>query len=126
MKKSDRQKVFDKYGGRCAYCGCELIRGWHVDEILPVVRNFTFNSNGKAVSDGSCRHPERFCIENQNPSCASCNIMKSSETLEAFRNKITAFVNSLNQYTTQYKFVKRYGLVTETNKPVVFYFETLI
>jgi 5-methylcytosine-specific restriction endonuclease McrA len=38
MKKADRQKIFDKYGGRCAYCGCELQKGWHVDHIDPVVR----------------------------------------------------------------------------------------
>lgn len=38
MKKADRQKIFDKYGGRCAYCGCELQKGWHVDEIEPVRR----------------------------------------------------------------------------------------
>ncbi|MFN0254490.1 HNH endonuclease [Pedobacter ureilyticus] len=127
MKKSDRQKVFDKYDGKCAYCGCELVKGWHVDELEPLVRNFTYNRDkGKYVHDGTCRHPERLHINNQNPACASCNIMKSSESLEAFRNKISAFVNSLNQYHTQYKFAKRYGLVVETVKPVVFYFETLI
>lgn len=125
MKKADRQKVFEKYGGRCAYCGCELTKGWHVDEILPIVRDFTFNGNGKTIYNGTCQYPERLHIENQNPSCASCNIMKSSEPLESFRNKIAAFVNSLNQYHTQYKFAKRYGLVVEVEKPVVFYFETL-
>lgn len=124
MKKSDRQKVFDKYGGRCAYCGCELTKGWHVDEIEPIVRNFTFDGCGKTVFDGTCKHPERLHVDNQNPACASCNIMKSSEPLESFRNKIAGFVNSLNQYSTQYKFAKRYGLVQETIKPVVFYFET--
>ena len=24
MEKIDRKKVFGKYGGHCAYCGCEL------------------------------------------------------------------------------------------------------
>jgi 5-methylcytosine-specific restriction endonuclease McrA len=116
MKKADRQKVFDKYGGRCAYCGCELTKGWHVDHFKPIVRDWI---------KGGCDRPENKCETNYMPSCASCNIMKSSETLEAFRNKIAAFVNSLNQYHTQYKFAKRYKLVTETNIPVVFYFETL-
>lgn len=49
--------------------------------------------------------------------------MKSSETLEAFREKIAGFINSLNLYHTQYKFAKRYGLVEETKKEVRFYFE---
>lgn len=35
MKKADREKIFYKYGGRCAYCGCELTKGWHVDHIEP-------------------------------------------------------------------------------------------
>lgn len=129
MKKSDRQKVFDKYGGKCAYCGCELQKGWHVDEIEPVVRNWKYvwdsslNRNRK-VADGCC-HPERFHIDNQNPSCASCNINKHSMPLEEFRKTIAKFVNSLNLYSVQYKFAKKYGLVEETQKPVVFYFETL-
>ncbi len=35
MTKTDRQKIFDKYGGKCAYCGCELQKGWHVDHVEP-------------------------------------------------------------------------------------------
>lgn len=38
MKKADRQIVFDKYKGRCAYCGEPLQKGWHVDEVDPVIR----------------------------------------------------------------------------------------
>jgi hypothetical protein len=39
-KKEHRQKVFEKYGGRCAYCGCELQKGWHVDEVEPCRRKY--------------------------------------------------------------------------------------
>lgn len=35
MNKTDRQKVFDKYGGRCAYTGKELPADWQVDHIVP-------------------------------------------------------------------------------------------
>ncbi len=38
MKKSDRDIVFNKYGGKCAYCGCELQKGWHVDHIESIGR----------------------------------------------------------------------------------------
>ena len=31
-----RKLIFNKYGGRCAYCGYELQKGWHIDELLPV------------------------------------------------------------------------------------------
>jgi 5-methylcytosine-specific restriction endonuclease McrA len=155
MNKKDRQIVFNKYGGKCAYCGCELVKGWHVDELLPVKRKwkyldgywkkrdkpitqkevntlseeFMINEGvvwveRRKVSDGY-EHPERLNIDNQMPACAPCNLQKHSQSLEGFRQSIAQFVNSLNSYHNQYKFAKRYGLVVETNKPVVFYFETL-
>lgn len=114
MSKTDREKIFNKYNGKCAYCGCELTKGWHVDELLPVRRN----------GDGTCMHPERFNFENQMPACASCNINKHSGSLEDFRQLIQGFKKHLNERNTQYKISKRYGLVNEIDKPVVFYFET--
>ena len=44
-------------------------------------------------------------------------------SLEEFRNLITGFMKHLNEVNTQYKIAKRYGLVNETLKPIVFYFE---
>lgn len=152
MNKTDRQKVFDKYGGRCAYCGCELQKGWHVDEIEPVrrryktikghwqlpdgttVANNSFTEeegvergikwrNERTVPDGY-DHPERLHIDNQNPACASCNINKHSDSLEGFRALISGFINSLNRDSVQYKIAKRYGLILETGIEVKFYFET--
>lgn len=128
MTKADRQKIFDKFSGRCAYCGCELQKGWHVDEVEPVRRNYTHEYDGAKGRfirkiTGSV-HPERFTIENQNPACASCNINKHSEPLESFRESIKQYVQSLNLYSTQYKIGKRYGLIKETGIEVKFYFET--
>lgn len=148
MSKKDRQKIFEKYRGRCAYCGCELTKGWHVDEINPVRRNYKWVA-GHYTNGGNWRmsedelnalgskwvegrevfagytNPENMHIDNQNPACASCNINKHADGLEAFRSMIANFINSLNQYNTQYKIAKRYGLIQELDKPVVFYFETL-
>jgi len=148
--KEKRNLIFNKYGGRCAYCGCELEKGWHVDEIEPVRRKMKYipagffnkitgepkqrheraNDNpefewreGRYKFDGY-EHPENLTIENQNPACASCNINKHSGSLEDFRNLIAGFMKHLNGVNTQYKIAKRYGLVTENEKPVVFYFET--
>lgn len=124
MNKSDRQKVFEKYDGRCAYCGCKLNRGWHLDHIEPIVRNSVYDKDKcKFVSGGTMNHPERDILSNYNPSCQSCNIQKNSFTVEQFRANIQGFINSLNNYNTQYKFAKKYGLVKETNSSVVFYFE---
>lgn len=128
MKPADRQKIFDKYNGRCAYCGCELQKGWHVDEIEPVRRNHIWDSiNRKWIAHPTnpTMHPERMNMNNQNPACASCNINKHSESLEDFRKAIKKYVESLNLYSTQYKIAKRYGLIQETGIEVKFYFETI-
>jgi 5-methylcytosine-specific restriction endonuclease McrA len=147
-KKQQRELIFNKYGGKCAYCGVDLTKGWQVDEVEPVRRTYKFVvghwSNGgnrnmseeelsalnskwippKNILDG-CAHPERFNIENQNPACASCNINKHSSSLEEFRQLIQGFMKHLNEVNTQYKIAKRYGLVQENIKPIKFYFETL-
>ena len=80
--------------------------------------------NDKTVPDGY-EHPERLHIDNQIPACASCNINKHSMSLEEFRKLISGFMKHLNELNTQYKIAKRYGLIQETVKPIVFYFETL-
>lgn len=126
MTKKDREIVFNKYDGKCAYCGDPLVKGWHVDHLKAIVRNQKYDYiEGKWKNDGTCMKPENECMENYMPACASCNIMKSSSDLERFREVIGQFIQSLNQYSTQYKFAKRYGLIQEQQKPVVFYFETL-
>lgn len=147
MDKKTRQLIFDKFGGKCAYCGCDLEKGWHVDEIEPVRRNYEWvpghwsNGGTNYMSEQelfalgskwvegrdvfvSYTHPERLNIDNQMPACASCNINKHSDSLETFRSLIQGFRKHLNELNTQYKISKRYGLIQEVNKPIVFYFET--
>ena len=114
-----RQFIFDKSGGNCWYCGCELKKGWHADHFKPIRRN---NPNYKGY-ENPCEHPERDTEENKVPACASCNMMKSSMDIEGFRQVVEGFVSSLNEYSTQYKFAKKYGLVVEVKKPVLFWFE---
>lgn len=151
MNKADRQKVFDKFGGRCAYCGCDLSgKRWNVDHIEPVNRTTKTKPgyyvhkttkersenpggkwwlewervNPKRVFD-KMLNPERDTFENSNPSCHSCNITKSTLSIERFRAYIQQTVESLNKNKyAAYKFAKRFGLIQETPKPVKFYFET--
>ena len=125
MKKKElRDIVRLKFNNKCAYCGCELQKSWHLDHIEPIVRDFDWNkAKGRYESTGTCRNPENETLENYNPSCASCNIQKNSFTIEQFRENIKQFVHSLNQYSTQYKFAKRYGLISENDIKIEFYFE---
>ena len=128
MKNKIRDLLKKKYNNKCAYCGCELQKGWHVDEIEPVRRNHKWNNEKKRYEidkNNPMMHPERLHIDNQNPSCASCNINKHSESLESFRNAIKGYMKHLNGKSTQYKIAKRYGLIVENNIAVKFYFETV-
>lgn len=126
MNKKTRQIIFDKFGGRCAYCGCELQKGWHADHLKPIIRlkkRYYDRELDKKITKITTEHPENDCLENIVPACPSCNNYKHSFTLEEFRLGIKQTVESLNRYTNQYKFAKKFGLVEETEKTVEFYFE---
>jgi 5-methylcytosine-specific restriction endonuclease McrA len=125
--KINRQAVYDKFNGHCAYCGCMLEKGWHADHVEPCRRIIRrkYDKLQKTWTYKFIRyaHPERDHIDNIFPSCPSCNINKHGNTIEEFRNNIAGYLRSLNARMVQYKVVKRYGLVVETDTPVIFYFE---
>jgi len=112
LSKIQRDSLKAKFSGLCAYCGYELNGAWHADHILPVLRNKT-----------GCENPENNVIKNFNPACASCNISKNQMSIEVWRGWLQKHVESLNNNVNIYKISKRFGLVAETNIPVIFYFE---
>lgn len=156
LSKKDRQKVFDKCNGRCAYCGEPLQKGWCADHIISIRRkqkcikeHYKHKVTGakidwrelnkigdiniqqqyirvdeKYVPDG-CDFPELDIPDNMLPACFSCNSYKSTMPVEQFRKEIGLLVSRLNERFSQYKIAKRFGQIEETNKPIVFYFETL-
>jgi 5-methylcytosine-specific restriction endonuclease McrA len=155
MKKSEREIVFNKYGGKCAYCGCDLEKGWHVDHVEPCRRIVRWQRDGYVYPNGELvpkedlrnktegdmidanitwkqgryvtvgyANPETNHIDNYMPSCPSCNINKHGDSIEGFRSSIEGYLRSLNLRMVQYKMAKKYGLIEETGKPVIFYFET--
>jgi 5-methylcytosine-specific restriction endonuclease McrA len=123
VNKKTRQKIFEKYNGRCAYCGCKLPDRWHVDHIEPVRRKLKYIHGKGYTTDRIMLNPKNDVIENYNPSCPLCNILKGSLSMDSFRDMISGYVNSLNEYSNQYKMAKKYGLVQETELEVLFYFE---
>jgi len=120
MKKKVRNRLYHKYNGHCAYCGCKLQSGWHADHLIPIRRNVDLHGNLLGLEN-----PENDTEENLMPSCPSCNINKHSGSIEDFRNLVSNFVDSLNKQSVQYKVAKRYGQIKETRTQIVFYFEKL-
>ena len=119
MKKHEREQIFNKYGGRCAYCGCELTKGWHVDHIEAHWHTLTQEKADKVgIKKGSND------ISNFNPSCPRCNRWKQTFSIDGFRREIQLQIQRLNAYNANYRLAKDYNLILEVDKPVVFYFET--
>ena len=132
LNKTQRAELKQKFGGHCAYCGVVLGEKWHADHILPVRRDFNWvkcekTGNHVAKANGKMFQPENDTLENLNPACVACNINKSCADLESWRRVLENYVNGLNEHGQYsiYRHAKRFGLVEETRKPVVFYFEKL-
>ena len=114
ISKQQREAVFNKYGGRCAYCGCELtLRTMQVDHIKAVYTSSLENNNVETQDDS---------FDNLNPSCRQCNFYKGTLNIEQFRNKIKTILYRTFQSTFQAKLAKKLGMmvVTQFDK---FYFE---
>ena len=116
MTGTQRQQVYDKTGGHCAYCGCELpSKGWHLDHIIPVYRGH----------DGvNPRFRGLDTVENALPACPRCNRWKSVMSVETFRGEIGAQVARLRRDSAAFRLAEDYGQVAYVLAPVVFYFES--
>lgn len=108
LSKAERQTVYDKCGGHCAYCGCEItIQQMQVDHVQPI------SVNGK---DDLC---------NMLPACRSCNYYKEAAPLATFRRYVEKFPDTLARDSVTYRNAVRFGVVTPNPHPVQFYFEQI-
>lgn len=112
IPKKIRQQIYDKYNGRCAYCGCELeYKNMQVDHIEAV-----------RIAEYHGKEPDNS-IENYNPACRSCNFYKATFDLEEFRKNIESSLVKRLRRDFNYKMLIKYGMIHEDIKPVKFYFE---
>jgi len=111
--KKLREFIFNKYGGKCAYCGCKLTR-FHIDHIRPIKR-YDMGNDDKTKLE----------ILNLNPSCPSCNISKSYFELEDWRKELELKIERIKRDSPTFRHLLNFGLVKIVNYNVVFYFETL-
>jgi 5-methylcytosine-specific restriction endonuclease McrA len=121
VKKINREEIYNKCNGHCAYCGVEItIKQMQVDHIEPHWRTLTETQAQKSkIKKGSHE------IENLNPSCSRCNKWKSTYSLESFRNVIETSLVRLERDTPNFRLARDYGLLTETPKRIKFYFEII-
>jgi CRISPR/Cas system Type II protein with McrA/HNH and RuvC-like nuclease domain len=121
VKKINREEIYNKCNGHCAYCGVEItIKQMQVDHIEPHWHTLTETQAQKSkIKKGSHE------IENLNPSCSRCNKWKSTYSLESFRNVIETSLIRLERDTPNFRLARDYGLLTETPKRIKFYFEII-
>lgn len=107
LTASERQQIYEKFGGRCAYCGCEItIKDMQADHVVPLHLG--------GADD----------ISNLYPACRACNHYKSTYTLERFREIIQRAPVVLMKGSATYRNIVRFGLIQHPEKPTVqFYFE---
>ena len=126
-KKQLRELVAKKTNNKCGYCGIDLPKRWHMDHIVPILRDSEYNYEKQAyVHNGKTRGKGTETIDNYMASCPSCNIFKSSFSLEMFRNEIFFQVKRVRERSSGFRIAEKLGLVTHhEDKHPVFYFETL-
>lgn len=113
----DRDKIWQMFGCKCAYCGCDLQsssgKHMHVDHVKPLVRNWW---NGTSV------HGENHTEENLFPACPQCNLYKSSLDIEMFRDWVADTIRKIGKFTL-YRNALRFGMIEIKEWDKVFWFE---
>jgi len=106
-----RNVVFNKYNGKCAYCGVELPKGWNIDHITPKVYGGTND------------------LDNLNPSCKDCNNYKCHTDLEGYRNQLKKLLNDKPEYLfkskTKMQVAINMGSIKQYLWNGLFYFENI-
>ena len=111
LTPKERKYVFDKLGGHCAYCGCDLAyKDMQVDHVIPLEG---WSEKGTDT------------LDNMLPACRSCNHYKHTMSIEHFRQMVENMPTALARDSVTYKNAVRFGLVIPNPNPVVFYFERL-
>ena len=124
LTKAQRAALREKFGGRCAYCGCELSEKWHADHVEAVEREGRF-VRGKWVKSGNLLRPENDNVDNLFPACVKCNILKGPGTPETLRSALTYMAHSIPRIKTysHVHHLMRFGKLEIDTTPVVFWFE---
>lgn len=105
LTKAQRLRVYNMYGGRCAYCGRSIrYEDMQVDHMVPL-------HNGGEDNE-----------KNYAPACRMCNYYKSTYTVEKLREQLGMLQERLRKDYI-YRLALQYGLVREAENKITFFFE---
>jgi len=119
LKPETKLNVFNKYKGKCAYCGVEInINKMHIDHIEPKYRGW---NNEELIKYNKVKGKDS--IDNFNPSCISCNCSKSTYSIEEWRNQLKHKIICLRRDVSNFRILERFGLISVNKIEIEFYFE---
>lgn len=106
LTKEERLDIYNKYNGRCGYCGEKIdIKDMQVDHIVAL------------------RVGGTDTLDNMICSCRSCNHYKSTYTLEIFEKQLKEIPNRLLRDSSIFRIALRFGLIEIKDKEIEFYFK---
>lgn len=107
LSKTQRQQVYEKCSGHCAYCGSRLdYKDMQVDHVKPL----------KLGGEDT--------LSNMLPACRSCNHYKAARDADGYRRYLSGIAGRLMRDSIPYQVAARFGIVKYVKKDVVFYFES--
>ena len=88
-----------------------------IDHVESVYRN---NDIAQTMSE-----KEMYDESNLLPACRQCNFYKSTFTIDQFKQRLKNVMMPNLQKDFRYRLAAKYGLIEETDKSIIFYYETL-
>lgn len=106
FSKKERQIIYNKCFGHCAYCGKDITYNeMQVDHVISLRRGGTDD------------------MDNLMPSCRSCNHYKHTLSINEFRKNLEKMPKVLMKNSVTYQIALRYNMIIQNIHDVKFYFE---
>jgi CRISPR/Cas system CSM-associated protein Csm2 small subunit len=139
MTSKQRQQVYEKYDGKCAYTGKLLESDWQVDHVESrKIHKYRCMWNCGDINELREKMKSVDNLDNLLPALRIVNHYKRSRNLEEFRKfmlnfhkrlaklpKTTRIPSTLRRKEYMQKVADAFGLTTENPFSGVFYFETI-
>ena len=131
MTKKNREFIYNKYNGHCAYCGKTIeYKDMQVDHLIPK-RAYDFKKGEKPYRkkykniEDAMDIVQENDIENLMPSCRRCNHYKRANTLSTFRKYLLDMKTKLIDNSYLGKIAMDYKMITWNQWDGKFYFEKI-
>ena len=119
-----REEVYEKYGGRCAYCGCEIeYKDMQIDHIVPFASSIYGTEDVRENTISMISNDTINSVDNLMPSCRQCNFYKGGLSIEGFRKRLKGELEHTCVNSFQSRLAIKYGILSFNGFNGEFFFE---